>query len=225
MKNALLVGGGTISYYLAKDLLSHHIRVRIVEQKHDRCETLAELLPEADILCGDGTDRNLLLEEGLESAEAFVPLTNLDEENVLLALFAKKLSHAKLVTKINRLEFDDILEGLDIGSVIYPKYLTCDFILQHIRSIQNEFGNKIKTLYHILDDRVEALEFTVETSSVVTEKNLSELQLKPNLLICCITRGNQIIIPKGSDQIQVGDSVVVVTLNRGLQDIQDIVKK
>ncbi len=225
VKNALLVGGGTISYYLAKDLLSHHIRVRIVEQKHDRCETLAELLPEADILCGDGTDRNLLLEEGLESVEAFVPLTNLDEENVLLALFAKKLSHAKLVTKINRLEFDDILEGLDIGSVIYPKYLTCDFILQHIRSIQNEFGNKIKTLYHILDDRVEALEFTVETPSIVTEKTLSELELKPNLLICCITRENRIIIPKGSDRIQVGDSVVVVTLNRGLQDIQDIVKK
>lgn len=225
VKNALLVGGGTIGYYLAKDLLSHHIRVRIVEQNPSRCEVLAELLPEATIIQGDGADRQLLMEEGLPAAEAFVPLTNLDEENVLLTLFAKKHSQAKLVTKINRLEFDDILDSLEIGSVIYPKYITCDFIVQHIRALQNASGNKIKTLYRILDDRVEALEFTVLTQSVATDKALADLKLKPNQLICCITRENQIIIPKGSDSIQVGDSVVVVTLERGLQDIRDIVAK
>ncbi|MEE1014350.1 MAG: Trk system potassium transporter TrkA [Clostridia bacterium] len=225
VKNALLVGGGTIGYYLAKDLLSHHIRVRIVEQNPSRCEVLAELLPEATIIQGDGADRQLLMEEGLPAAEAFVPLTNLDEENVLLTLFAKKHSQAKLVTKINRLEFDDILDSLEIGSVIYPKYITCDFIVQHIRALQNASGNKIKTLYRILDDRVEALEFTVLSPSVATDKALADLKLKPNQLICCITRGNQIIIPKGSDSIQVGDSVVVVTLGRGLQDIRDIVAK
>lgn len=225
VKNALVVGGGTIGFYLAKDLIQHNIKVRILEQKPERCEALAELLPEATILNGDGTDRQLLLEEGLPAAEAFIPLTNLDEENVLLTLFAKKHSNAKLVTKINRLEFDDILDGLEIGSVIYPKYITCDFIVQHIRALQNVSGNKITTLYRILDNRVEALEFTVHTSSVATNKPLSELNLKPNQLICCITRGNQIIIPKGSDSIQVGDSVIVITLEQGLQDIQDIVAK
>ncbi len=225
VKNALLVGGGTIGFYLAKDLLNHNIRVRILEQDIKRCEALAELLPDATIINGDGTDRQLLLEEGLPLAEAFVPLTNLDEENVLLTLFAKKHSNAKLVTKINRLEFDDILDGLDIGSVIYPKYITCDFIVQHIRALQNITGNKITTLYRILGDRVEALEFTVHTTSMVTDRPLSQLNLKPNQLVCCITRGNQIIIPKGSDSIQVGDSVVVITLEHGLQDIQDIIAK
>ncbi len=224
VRNAFIVGGGMIGYYLARDLLAHHIPVRVVEKDHERCEVLAELLPNATILCGDGTDRQLLMEEGLPLAEAFVPLTNLDEENILLTLFAKKHSHAKLVTKVNRLEFDDILEGLDIGSVIYPKYITCDFILQHVRALQNAFGNKIKTLYQILDDRVEAIEFSVDNPSVATGTTLSELKLKPNQLVCCITRGNQIIIPKGSDSIQVGDSVIVVTQEQGLQDIKDIVE-
>ncbi len=223
VRNALLVGGGPISYYLAKDLLAHNIRVRIVEMKEERCKLLSEMLPDATIIHGDGTDRQLLLSEGLSAAEAFVPLTNVDEENIFLSLFAQKHSKAKLVTKVNRFEFDDILSGLDLGSVVYPKYITCDFITQHIRAFQNEFGNNIKTLYHILDDRVEALEFTVQQESNATGKTLSELKLRSNLLICCITRGNEIIIPRGSDQIQVGDTVVVVTLNKGLQDIKDII--
>ena len=156
-------------------------------------------------------------------AEAFVALTNLDEENVLLALFAKKHSAAKLVTKVNRLEFDDILDGLDIGSAVYPKYITCDFILQYVRALQNKSGSNIKTLYRILDDRVEALEFTVHQPSAATSAPLAELRLKPNQLVCCITRGDRIIIPRGSDRIQVGDTVIVVTLEHGLRDVRDIV--
>jgi trk system potassium uptake protein TrkA len=223
VRNAMIVGGGTIGYYLAKDLLAHNIRVRIVEQDPKRCEVLAELLPSATIVQGDGTDRQLLLAEGLPMAEAFVALTNIDEENILLALFAKKHSHAKLVTKINRLEFDDILEGLDIGSIVYPKYMVCDFIVQHVRALQNEAGSNIKTLYRILDDRVEALEFTVHEPSAATDVPLIDLKLKPNQLVCCIIRGEEIIIPRGSDVIQVGDTVIVVTLEHGLHDLKDIV--
>ncbi len=223
VRSALIVGGGTIGYYLAKDLIAHDIRVRIVEQDTRRCETLAEALPEATILHGDGTDRQLLLTEGLPIAEAFVALTNIDEENVLLALFAKKHSDAKLVTKINRLEFDDILDGLEIGSVIYPKYMTCDFIVQHVRALQNEAGSNIKTMYHILDDRVEALEFVVHESSPITNVPLSKLRLRPHLLVCCITRGDRVIIPSGDDSIQEGDSVIVVTLDHGLNDLRDII--
>ena len=221
--STLIVGGGTIGYYLAKDLLAHNIRVRIVEHTAERCATLAESLPGATILYGDGTDRQLLMSEGLPMAEAFVALTNLDEENVLLALFAKKHSAAKLVTKVNRLEFDDILDGLDIGSAVYPKYITCDFILQYVRALQNKSGSNIKTLYRILDDRVEALEFTVHQPSAATSAPLAELRLKPNQLVCCITRGDRIIIPRGSDRIQVGDTVIVVTLEHGLRDVRDIV--
>lgn len=144
---------------------------------------LAEALPEAQILCEDGSNREFLLSEGLESTEAFVALTNIDEENVLLTLFAKKHSHGKLVTKVNRLEFDDILAGLDLGSIVYPKYMTCDYIVQYVRALQNEAGSNIKTLYRILDDRVEALEFTVHEESRATGVPLSRLNLKR--IPCC----------------------------------------
>ncbi len=220
--SALIVGGGTVGYYLAKELIANGIRVRIVEQNAEKCSKLAEALPEATILHGDGTDRQLLMSEGLPMSESVVALTNMDEENILISLFAKSHSNAKIITKINRLEFDDIIENLDIGSVIYPKYLTCDFIVQYIRALQNESGSNVKTLYRILDDRVEAIEFTVHGPSDVTSAPLAMLKLKPNLLICCISRGDKIIIPRGGDRILVGDSVIVVTLERGLHDIKDI---
>ena len=225
VRNALIVGGGAIAYYLSQELLENHVRVRIVERDPARCNVLAESLPEAQILNEDGSNRDFLLSEGLESTEAFVALTNIDEENVLLTLFAKKHSKGKLVTKINRLEFDDILAGLDLGSIVYPKYMTCDYIVQYVRALQNEAGNNIKTLYRILDDRVEALEFTVHEESRATGVPLSQLHLKKNLLLCCITRGDHILIPRGGDQIQVGDNVIVVTLEHGLHDLRDIVEE
>ncbi len=220
--SALIVGGGTIGYYLAKNLLEQNIQVRIVERDQERCEHLAELLPQATIVLGDGTDRGLLLSEGLSQTEAFVSLTNMDEENILLSLFAKNHSKAKLITKINRLEFDDILAGLDIGCTVYPKYITCDYIVQQVRALKNTTGSNVKTLYRILDNRVEALEFSVHNSSPVTNTPLSLLKLRKNLLVCCIKRNDEIIIPKGSDSIQPGDSVIIVTSDRGLHDIQDI---
>ena len=222
VRNALIVGGGAIAFYLSQELLENH--VRIVERDAARAQELAEQLPGAQILNEDGSNRDFLLSEGLESAESFVALTNIDEENVLLTLFAKKHSHGKLVTKVNRLEFDDILAGLDLGSVVYPKYMTCDYIVQYVRALQNEAGSNIKTLYRILDDRVEALEFTVHEESRATGVPLSQLHLKKNLLLCCITRGDRILIPRGGDQIQVGDNVIVVTLEHGLHDLRDIVE-
>lgn len=223
VKNALIVGGGAIAFYLSQELLKNKVRVRIVERDPARCLQLAEELPEAQILNEDGSNRDFLLSEGLGSTEAFVALTNIDEENVLLTLFAKKHSQGKLVTKINRLEFDDIISGLELGSIVYPKYMTCDFIVQYVRALQNEAGNNVKTLYRILDDRVEALEFTVHEESEATGVPLSRLRLKKNLLLCCIMRGSQILIPRGGDEIRVGDNVIVVTLEHGLHDLRDIV--
>lgn len=223
VKNALIVGGGAIAFYLSQELLENKVRFRIVERDSARCMQLAEELPEAQILNEDGSNRDFLLSEGLGSAEAFVALTNIDEENVLLTLFAKKHSKGKLVTKINRLEFDDIISGLELGSIVYPKYMTCDYIVQYVRALQNEAGSNVKTLYRILDDRVEALEFTVHEESKATGVPLSRLRLKQNLLLCCIMRGEQILIPRGGDEIQVGDNVIVVTLEHGLHDLRDIV--
>lgn len=225
VKNAIIIGGGTISYYLSQALLDMKIDVKIIEKDKDKCETLSELLPDATIINGDGTDRSLLMEEGLMQAEAFVTLTNLDEENVFLSLFAKNISHAKVVAKVNRLAFDDVIDSLDLGSVIYPKYITADSILQYVRAMQNTIGSNIKTLYHILDNQAEALEFSICESCPAVGIPLSELSLKKNLLVGCINRHGSIRIPRGSDTIQPGDTVIIVTTNKGLRDISDILER
>ncbi len=224
VKNALVVGGGTLGYYLAVVLSDMRIKVSLIEQKRERCEELSEILPAVTVICGDGTDKKLLMEEGLIHAESFVTLTNMDEENILLSLFAKKVSQAKIVTKVNRLAFDDIVDGLDLGSVIHPKYITADYILQYVRAMGNSIGSNVETLYHILDGRAEALEFAVREKSAVTGVPLSELNLKDNLLIACINRNGVIHIPRGQDTIQPGDTVIVVTTVRGLNDLTDIQK-
>lgn len=224
VKNSLIVGGGTLGYYLASALSDMRIKVSLIESDRARCEELSELLPSVTVVNGDGTDKKLLMEEGLPNAESFVTLTNLDEENILLSLFAKKVSKAKLVTKVNRLAFDDIVDGLDLGSVVHPKYLTADYILRYVRAMGNSIGSNVETLYHILDGQAEALEFAVRDHSAVTDIPLSELKLKDNLLIACIHRGGVVRIPRGQDVIKPGDSVIVVTTVRGLKDLTDIRK-
>lgn len=225
VKNCMMVGGGTIAIYLAKQLLDMKIRVEIIDKSLERCEKLAEILPEAMIVHGDGTNKKLLKEENLENAEAFVTLTNMDEENILLALFARENSKAKLVTKVNRISFDNIIDQLDLGSVIYPKYITTDYILQYIRAMQNSIGSNVETLYHILDNKAEALEFIIRENSPVVDIALKDLRLKNNLLIGGIHRKGKVIIPRGNDRIMVGDTVIVVTTQKGLGDIRDILAK
>lgn len=224
VKDAMIAGGGTIAYYLAMQLIYMGIDVRIIEKDKVRCEELSELLPKAIVIQGDATDQDLLLEEGLKRAEAFVAMTNFDEENLLLALFAKSVSNAKLVAKVNRINFKDVINQLDIDSIIYPKYITSNSILRYVRAMENSIGSNVETLYKILDNRAEALEFRVQEESPVTGITLEELNLKTNLLVCSISRAGKIFIPGGRDTIQVGDSVIVVTTNAGLHDIRDILR-
>ena len=225
VRNTLIIGGGTISYYLAKALSDSRIAFKIIEQNPQRCEFLSEQLPAATIINGDGTDRSLLIEEGLETVESFVSLTNLDEENIFLSLFAKTVTKAKLIAKVNRLPYTDIIDDLDIGSVIYPKYITADSILRYVRAMQNTIGSNVETLYHILDNQAEALEFAIHDYSPVVGVPLSDLKLKQNLLVCCLARGGKIRIPRGQDTIQIGDNVIIVTTHKGLRDICDILEK
>lgn len=225
VKNALVVGGGTIAYYLAQQLSGMNIGVKLVEKNRERCDFLAEQLEHALVIHGDGTDRKLLLEAGLQNAEAFVTLTNMDEENVFLALYAKDNSSAKLVTKVNRIAFDELISRMDLGSLIYPKYITADYILQYVRAMQNSIGSNVETLYQILDGRAEALEFVIREESAVTGVPLMNISLKKNLLIACIHRDGQIRIPRGQDCMMKGDTVVVVTSQKGLHDIRDILRK
>ena len=224
IKNAMIVGGGPVTYYLAQRLIGSNVAVKIIERDKKTCERLSELIPEATIINGDGTNRDLLMEEGLESVGSFITLTDMDEENIFLSLYAKSQSRAKTVAKVNRLVFDDIIEQLDIGSVIYPKYITADHILQYVRAMQNSIGSNVETLFHILDGKAEALEFIIRDQSRVRGVPLAELRLKPNLLVGCIYRDGKVKIPRGQDSIQMGDRVIIVTSQKGLCDISDIME-
>lgn len=224
VKDALIVGGGETAYYLAKRLLKTGINVKIIEQNQERCDELFHLLPEATITHGDGTDNKVLIEEGIQKYDSFISLTNIDEENVMLSLYAKSITNSKVVTKINRIEYGKVLDDLQLGTKIYPKNITAEYILRFVRAKQNSYGSGIETMHFILDGKAEALEFRVKENSPISNKRLMDLKLKDNIIIACITRNGKIIIPHGQDIILPGDTVVVVTLKEGFKDISDILK-
>ena len=215
VKDAMIVGGGKASYYLAKQLIAMGIDVKIIEQNKERCEELSILLPEAIIINGDGTDEEVLREEGIEYAQAFIPLTGIDEENIMLTLHAKQVSNAKLITKINRSTFKN---------VIYPRYITSEAIIAYVRAKKNSTNSNIETLYHMFDNRAEAIEFCVDEPSSVTGIPLKDLMLKNDLLVSFIYRNGKVQIPSGLDTIEVGDTVMIVTTHTGLDNIQDIIR-
>lgn len=224
VKNTMIIGGGKAAYYLAKELLSRGIKVKIIENDFNRCEELSILLPEAIIINGDATDQTLLREEGIETTQSFVPLTGIDEENIMLTLYAKQVSKAKVITKINRITFTNVINSLDLGSVIYPKYITSEAIIAYVRAKKASMHSNIETLYHMYDSRVEAIEFFVSEKSSVTDVPLKDLTLKDNLLLCFINRNGKIIIPSGNDSIQKNDTVMIITKHTGFNQIQDILK-
>lgn len=225
VKNTMIIGGGMSSYYLCKELQSMGISVKIIEVNRERCEELSTLLPQAIIINGDGTNQELLREEGIEYAESFVPLTGIDEENVMLTLFAKQVSGAKVITKIDHINYRGVLSKLDLGSTIYPRYITTEAIIKYVRGRKNSMdADNIETLYHMFDNRVEAIEFYVHELSAVTDIALKDLKLKKNLVVAFINRRGKIIIPSGADSIQLGDSVMIVTTNTGFHDLTDILE-
>lgn len=225
VRDTMIIGGGKAAYYLAVQLLHMGISVKIIESNRERCEELSTLLPKAIIINGDGTDEELLKEEGIEETQSFVPLTGIDEENIMLTLYARQVSDAKVITKLNRIQFRDVIGQLDLGSVIYPRYITSEAIIAYVRAKKDsKNSNNIKTLYHMFDHRVEAIEFLVEKESEVTDIPLMDLSLKKNLLISFINRNGTIIIPGGNDCIKVGDTVMIVTTHTGFNGIRDILK-
>lgn len=225
VKDTVIVGGGETGYYLASMLLSSGIHVKIIERNPKRAEELAELLPKATIINADGTENRVLLEEGVEFCESFVSLTNIDEENILLSLFAKsKMDGGKLITKINRIAYDEVISNLDLDTTVYPKNITAEYIVRFVRAKNNASGSNLETMHSILDGKAEAIEFKIGADSSVAGIPLEKLQLKDNIIIACITRGQDVIIPRGRDVMLPGDHVIVVTKNAGFDDITDILK-
>lgn len=222
VSDTLIVGGGTSSYYLSKELIKSGIDVKIIESNPTRCEQLSILVPRASIINGDGTKEDLLYEAGLTHAESFVPLTGIDEENILLTLYARSVSDAKVVTKINRISFDKVIDSLDLGSVVTPKNICAETILSYVRARQASLDSNLEVLYRLFNNRAEAMEFTVREQSGITGIPLKDLSTKNGVIISFIKRGKDVIIPSGSDTIEVGDSVMVVTTHSGFTDLTDI---
>ena len=221
-KNILIIGGGKIALYLGEKLVANKYKVKIIESDQDRCFELSQLLPEATIIHGDGTDQRILEEEGIKTTDVIVSLTGIDEENIIIAMYANKMNVHKIITKVNKTSFADLLQTVDVASVISPKELTASKIVSYIRALNNSRGNKVKTLYKLVNNKVEALEFQATANSKVLNKKLRDLKLKDNVLIGAIVRNNEVIIPGGEDMILLNDSVVVVTTNTYLDDLSEI---
>ena len=223
VKDVMIVGGGNITHYLCEILNRSGIDMKVIEMDRDRCEELAEELEHVKVINGDAVDQQVLYEEGIENTGGFVALTNLDEENILLSLFAKSVSKCKLITKVNRIDFDDVIRHLEIGTVIYPKNITAESIVRYVRAMKNTIGSNVETLYTIIKGKADAAEFIIKENSPVIGKKLMEMKLKPNVLVASILRDRKVIIPRGGDTIEVGDSVIIVS-NFALHDIADILE-
>lgn len=221
VKDCMIAGGGDVAYYLCRILKKAGISLKLIEKDPKRCEMLCTALPEVTVICGDAADQQILLEEGLENANSFAALTNLDEENIMLSLFARVKGCRKLVTKINRIDFFDVIKQLDLDSIIYPKSITSELIVSYVRAMKNTIGSNVQTVYSIIKGKAEAAEFLIKDTSPVLGKPLMELKFKPNVLVAVILRGNKVIIPRGSDVIEKNDSVIVVSDIRP-HDISDI---
>lgn len=224
-RNVIIIGGGRIAYYLAVQLIEMGMSVKIIEKDEDRCIELSESLPKVKIICGDGTDQSLLAEENLEQADACVAITGIDEENVIISMFAKKNNVKKVITKINKSSLIEMVGNIGLESIISAKQITSDRILRYVRAMQNSEGSNVLTLYRLVNNRVEALEFYVSDNYLFAGKTLRELNIKSNMLISCIIRQNKIIFPGGSDKIEKGDNVIVVTANEKLHDLYDILQQ
>jgi len=224
VKDAMLIGGGRVAYYMGKYLEDFGLNYKIIERDHNRCIELAEELHSAIIIQGDGTDSDLLKSENIGETSVFVSVTGHDEDNLMSALLAKQCGVKKVIAKISHLNYYSVIQSLGLDNVVNPQHIASNNIAQFVRGLENAEGNPVKTLYRIVEGQAEALEFAVATDSHVINVPLKWLTLKPGILIAAITRGNDIIIPHGNDKIQAGDSVIVISTVQRLTDINDILE-
>lgn len=224
LKNVMIIGGSKVAYYLAKDLLLSKYDVKIIEQDYNRCVMLSEILPKATIINADGTDQSILEDEGIKQTDAIISLTGSDEVNIIISMYANNVKTNKVVAKVNTPSFAKLLETVGVASVISPKDVTASRIISYVRALNNMHGSNIITLYKLVDNKVEAVEFLAKNSSKVLNIPLKVLKLKSKVLIASIIRNNEVIIPSGNDSILEGDSVIVVTAGQILDDLNDILE-
>ena len=225
VKTVMIIGGGKIAYYLCKSLENINIKTKIIERDKKTCHFLAQHLPKADIIYGDGTDKQILEEEGIHEVDAFVSLTGIDEENIIMSMYADSKGASKVITKISQSTFKDMIDTFNLDTVISPKELTATRILQYVKAMNNSYGSQLNSLYRIVNDKVEVLEFSVNATGRIVNQPLKDLRFKKGMLIACIVRNGKIIIPGGDDKIMVGDNIIIVTSSLRITDIEDILER
>ncbi len=224
IRSVLIVGGSRLTYYLLGLLEPMHMSIKVIEKNMKRCRELAESFPNVTVINGDGSNPDLLIQEGIENTDAFVSLTDIDEENAINSMFAASQDVHKVITKINKMSYIDFYRKAGIESIVSPKQSTLSYIMRFVKSLENSSDSEIERVYQIMDNKAEALEFLIREDSEVTEKPLYQLQLKSGLIIACIVRGSQIITPSGGDVIKKGDTVIVATTDGRISNIKDILK-
>jgi trk system potassium uptake protein TrkA len=222
LKNIMILGGSKIGFYLADELSKKKYKIKLLESDRETAEELAELLPRVTVIHGNGTQHRLLLEEGIEAMDAFVALSEIDEENMVVSMFANKMNVKKTITEIKSDELYGMLDELGIKNNVSPKEIVSDRIISYIRALANTRGSNLQTLYRLVNNQVEALEFYAKKPERIYDKPLRELSMKDNCLIACIIRHNTVIIPDGNSVIKLGDNVIVVTKNKNYDDLTDI---
>ena len=222
LKNVMIVGGGKIGYYLADALSQKKYKVKLIEENPVKAENLADDLPRVTVACGNGTQHDLLLEEGIEAMDAFVALTDVDEENMIVSMFANRKGVKKAITQIENDDLYGMLDELGIDNNVSPKQIVAGRIISYARALSNSIGSNVQTLYQLVGNQVEALEFAAKKVDDIYDKPLKELHIKKNCLIACIIRKSEVMIPNGNSVIRLGDRVVVVTTRKNLDDLSDV---
>lgn len=222
LKNIMIAGGSKIAYYLADMLSQKKYKVKLLESDMQNAEELAEDLPRVTVINGNGTQHDLLIEEGIEAMDAFVALTDIDEENMVVSMFANKMNVKKTIAKIKSDNLYGMLSELGINNTVSPKNIVANRVISYVRALDNSKGSNVLTVYRLVGNRVEALEFLAKRQEKIYDKPLRDLRTKDNCLIACIIRGSEVIIPNGNATIQLGDNVIVVTTHKNLEDLTDI---
>ena len=224
INSVMIIGGGTVAHYLTERLLKRKKQVKIIERNKEKVENLSNSYPNAVVIKGDETDQELLLNEGIGNYDAVVALTDKDEENTVISMFAKSVNSGKIITKMNRTLLLPLFEKHEFSTAIVPKKLISDIIIRIVRSKLNAKGSTMSTLYRFCDNRVEAIVFEIKESSKSIGIPLKNLEMFPNILLAGILRGEEVIYPGGNDMIEVNDKVMVVTTRKGVEDFDDILK-
>lgn len=224
--SSLIIGAGKIAYYLVEFLQKASFYTKIIEINKEKAISLSETFPEIDVIWADGSDRDTLIEEGIQTFDSCISLTGLDEENIIINLYAHKLGIKKTVAKVNRASLKQIAEDIGQYSYITPKEIVGNIIKKYTKSLQGRTTSDIESYYRIANNKAEVIEFkiTSENAKVIGTK-LKDLDINNNMLIAFIIRNNKQIFPNGDDEIKVNDNVVVVSYEHKLEHIDDILAR